>query len=118
MTEIISANLELENDFSTVSPIAVNSSIVSSFSGDIVIDCLFIDPFTFGKKANALNPKGFGENSSELKKPLKVKALPMARLALSPSSAIVLMEQIQQILDQLGVPYNKKPERKEIVEKS
>jgi hypothetical protein len=98
-------------DFSNVSPIAVNSTLVSSFGGDFVVDCLFIDPFTIGQELNSSKPKGFETNVSKKKQNIRIKVMPMARLMISPHSAIMLMKQIQNTLDQLGIQYNDKDEK-------
>ena len=96
--------LELDYDFSTTFPIAVNSTLVGSIGGELIIDCLFIDPFSINQKHNLPKNKGFGQ-SSKNNELMKIKALPMARLMISPASAMMLMKQIQATLDQLNIPY-------------
>lgn len=96
--------LELDYDFSTTLPIAVNSTLVGSIAGEFIIDCLFIDPFSINPKNISPKNKGF-ENIRKNNDPIKIKAIPMARLMISPASAIMLMKQIQATLDQLNIPY-------------
>jgi hypothetical protein len=96
--------LELDYDFSTTLPIAVNSTLVGSIAGELIIDCLFIDPFSISQKNIIPKNKGF-ENARKNNDLMKIKAIPMARLMISPTSAIILMKQIQATLDQLNIPY-------------
>jgi hypothetical protein len=105
---------ELDYDFSTTLPIAVNSTLVGSIAGEFIIDCLFIEPFSITQKNISPKAKGF-ENARKNNDLMKIKAIPMARLMISPASAISLMKQIQATLDQLNIPYSVTPEN-EVVE--
>jgi hypothetical protein len=95
----ISFQVELDYDFLNVPPIAVNSTLVGGISGEIIIDCLFINPFTLGQKAKPSKKKGF-DDVSNTNNPVKIKALPMARLMITPTSAMALMKQLQAVLEQ------------------
>jgi hypothetical protein len=96
--------VELDYDFSTTLPIAVNSTLVGSIAGEFIVDCLFIDPFSISQKNISPKNKGF-ETARKNNDLVKIKAIPMARLVISPASAIMLMKQIQDTLDQLNIPY-------------
>ena len=101
---ITSLPLELDYDFSSVVPIASNSTLVGSVGGEFVIDFLFIDPFTLGKKPDVI-VKGFDKKSSKKSdENIKMEALPMARIMLSPTTAISLFKQIKGTLEQLNIP--------------
>jgi hypothetical protein len=99
----ITLRLELEYDFVNLTPVAVNSTVVASASGEVVIDCLFVDPFTIHQKMNSSKKKEKGFTGDK-NQSLTVKALPLTRLIISPSSAVVLMKQIQSTLKQLDFP--------------
>jgi len=116
-TNPFNLQLELDYDFSTTLPIAVNSTLVGSIGGEFIIDCLFIDPFSINQKHNFPKSKGF-EQSSKNNELMKIKALPMARLMISPASAMMLMKQIQATLEQLNIPYTETESKTEVPEEN
>jgi hypothetical protein len=116
--DTIPANLrlDLEYDVVNVPPTSVNSTLVSSFGGDLIIDCLFLSPFTVGRQLKSSGFKGFDDNSSKSGNPLKVKVLPVTRIVMSPSSAMALMKQIQETLEFIGISYEDQLNSEEVEE--